>query len=92
MADFISRDKFSVTSSQVDRFISILVKKATMMSVRSISKVILEDSDDVVVLSIALSGKAAYIVNGDKQLLKIAYYKKMQIVSVNEFIQSIAKR
>ena len=27
LADVISRDKFSVTSSQVDRFISILVKK-----------------------------------------------------------------
>ncbi len=27
LADVISRDKFSVTSSQVDRFISILVKR-----------------------------------------------------------------
>ena len=92
LADVISRDKFSVTSSQVDRFISILVKKATIVSVHSIPKVILEDPDDDVVISTAFMGKAEYIVSGDKHLLKIAYYKKTQIVSVNHFIQIIANR
>ena len=92
LADVISRDKFSVTSSQVDRFISILVKKATIVSVHSIPKVILEDPDDDVVLTTAHNGKAEYIVSGDKHLLKIAYYKKTQIVSVNHFIQIIANR
>jgi len=92
LADVISRDKFSVTSSQIDRFISILVQKATMVSVRSIPKVILEDPDDDVVLTTALSGKAEFIVSGDKHLLKIACYKDTQIVSVNQFIQIIAKR
>ena len=92
LTDVISRDKFSATNSQIDRFISILVKKATMVSVRSIPKVILEDPDDDVVLTTALSGKAEYIVSGDKHLLKITCYEKTQIVSVNQFIQIIAKR
>jgi len=92
LADVISRDKFSATSSQVDRFISILVKKATIVSARSIPKVILEDPDDDVVLATALCGKAAYIVSGDKHLLKIACYEKTQIVSVNHFVQIIANR
>ena len=91
LADVISRDKFSVTRSQVDRFISILVKKATIVSVSSIPKVMLEDSDDDVVLAAAFNGKADYIVSGDKHLLKIACYEKTQIVSVNHFIQIIAK-
>jgi len=92
LADVISRDKFSATSSQVDRFISILVKKATIVSARSIPKVILEDPDDDVVLATALCGKEAYIVSGDKHLLKIACYEKTQIVSVNHFVQIIANR
>jgi putative PIN family toxin of toxin-antitoxin system len=92
LTDVISRDKFSATNSQIDRFISILVKKATMVSVRSIPKVILEDPDDDVVLVTALNGKAEYIVSGDKHLLKITNYNKTQIVSVNQFIQIIAKR
>ena len=92
LADVLSRDKFFVTIAQVDRFISILVRKAKMVSVHSISRVILEDPDDDIVLNTALSGKADYIVSGDKHLLKVACYKKMQIVSVNEFSQIIAKK
>lgn len=92
LADVLSRDKFFVTTSQVDRFISILVRKAQMVSVHSISKIILEDPDADIVLNTALSGKADYIVSGDKHLLKVACYKKMQIVSVNEFIQIITKK
>ena len=92
LADVLSRDKFSVTSSQVDRFISILVGKAKMVSVHSSSKVIPEDPDDDIVLNTALSGKADYIVSGDKHLLKKACYKKTQILSVNEFIQIISKK
>lgn len=92
LADVICREKFSVASSQVDRFVSILVKKAIMVSVRSSPKVTLEDPDDDVVLTTALCGKAEYIVSGDKHLLKIACYKKTQIVSLNQIIQIIAKR
>jgi predicted nucleic acid-binding protein len=67
------------------------VGKAKMVSVHSSSKVISEDPDDDIVLNTALSGKAEYIVSGDKHLLKIACYEKTQIVSANEFIQIIAK-
>jgi putative PIN family toxin of toxin-antitoxin system len=92
LADVTSRNKFSVTTSQVDKFISILVKKATIVSVHSIPKVILEDPDDDVVLATALSGKAEYMVSGDKHLLKKACYNKTRIVSVNQFSLIIAKR
>jgi putative PIN family toxin of toxin-antitoxin system len=89
LADVISRDKFSVTSSQVDRFISILARNAKMVSVHCISKVILEDPDDDMILATALIGKANYIISGDKHLLKIASYNKLKIVSVTEFINKI---
>ena len=89
LADVISRDKFSVTSSQVDRFISILARNAKMVSVHCISKVILEDPNDDMILATALIGKANYIISGDKHLLKIASYNKLKIVSVTEFINKI---
>jgi putative PIN family toxin of toxin-antitoxin system len=92
LADVLSREKFSITSIQVDRFISILVRKAQIVPVNSISKVILEDPDDNIVLNTAISGKADYIVSGDKHLLKVACYKKTRIVSVNELTRIIAKK
>lgn len=92
LADVLSREKFSVTSAQVDRLISILVKKATMVPAHSISKIIPEDPDDDIILNTAFSGKADYIVSGDKHILKLAYYKKTQILSVNEVFQITNKK
>ena len=37
----------------------------------------------------ARAAGAHYIVSGDKHLLKVACYKKTQIVSVNEFLKLI---
>jgi len=91
LADVLSRGKFLVTGVQVDKFISILVGKAQVVQVGSISEVVLEDPDDDIVLSTALSGKADYIVSGDRHLLKLACYEKTHIVSVNEFIRIISK-
>ena len=92
LADVISRDKFSIKGSQVDRFISVLARKAKMVSLHPISKVILEDPDDDIVLSTALIGKADYIISGDMHLLKIACYKNVKIVSVNKFIQILDRK
>jgi putative PIN family toxin of toxin-antitoxin system len=92
LVDVLSRDKFNVTSAQIDRFISVLVKQAIVVSVNSSLKIILEDPDDDMVLNTALSGKAEYIVSGDKHLLKIACYQNIKILSVNEFSQIIAKK
>ena len=91
LADVLSRGKFLVTGVQVDKFISILVGKAQIVQVSSISEVVLEDPDDDIVLCTALGGKADYIVSGDRHLLKLACYGKTRIVSVNEFIRIIAK-
>lgn len=92
LADVLSRDKFNVTSAQIDRFISVLVRQAIVVPVNSSLKIVLEDPDDDMVLNTALSGEAEYIVSGDKHLLKIACYKNVKILSVNEFSQIIAKK
>jgi len=81
LADVLSRDKFFVTSSQVDRFISVLVRKTKIVSVDSSFKVILEDPDDDIVLNTALSGKADYIVTGDKHLLSLRKFEDRGIES-----------
>lgn len=92
LADVLSRDKFCITNSQVAKFISIISRKAKMVPVQFTHKVIKEDPDDATVLNTALSRKADYIISGDKHLLKLAYYKKIRIVSVNEFNQIIKNK
>jgi len=54
--------------------------------------VVEEHSADNKFIECAQSANADYIISGDKHLLKVACYKKTQIVSVREFIQIITKK
>ncbi len=92
IADVLSRDKFNVTTAQIDRYISVLVRQAIVVSTHSNSKIVLEDPDDDIVLDTALAGQADYIVSDDKHLLKLASYKQVKIVSVNEFMKIAPKK
>ena len=91
LADVLSRDKFNIASAQIDRFISVLVRQAIIVPVNSNLKIVLQDPEDDIVLNTALSGEADYIVSGDKHLLKIACFKNVKVLRVNEIIQVIAK-
>jgi putative PIN family toxin of toxin-antitoxin system len=87
LADVLSREKFGVKAEAVNRYISILIRQTIVVPFVSNIKIVLEDPDDDIVLNTAISGKADYIVSGDKHLLKIANYNHIQIVTVNGFIQ-----
>jgi putative PIN family toxin of toxin-antitoxin system len=90
LADVLSRDKFSVTSAQVEKFISSLLRKATIIPVNSILKVILEDPDDDIVLNTALNGKADYVVSGDKHLVALKKFEKIEILKVNQMLEILS--
>jgi putative PIN family toxin of toxin-antitoxin system len=83
LADVLKRDKFLVADSQVDRFLKYLLRKSKMVTPTSRFKVIAEDPDDDVVLNTAYKGKAKYIVTGDKHLLELKTFKKVEIVTVS---------
>ena len=69
LAEFVevmSRDKFAeVGRSRLASFLSILVRRTTIVSVKHTRKVIAQDPDDDVVLSTARKGNASHIVSGD---------------------------
>jgi putative PIN family toxin of toxin-antitoxin system len=84
LEDVVSRDKFSVTDSQVDRFVSSLIRTSKVVLDNVRFKVVLEDPDDDVVLNTAYSGRAEFIVTGDHHLLVLGQFKKIKIVTVNQ--------
>jgi uncharacterized protein len=49
--------------------------------------VISEDPDDDMVLNTALSGKADYIVSGDKHMLTSKKYKSVKILKISEVLE-----
>ena len=90
LADVLSRDKFSVTSALIESFISILVRKATIVPVDYSLKIIVEDPDDNIVLNTTLNGKADYIVSGDKHLVSLKKFEKTEILKVNQMLEILS--
>lgn len=90
LAEFVevmSRKKFAdISRSQVDSFLTILLRRATIVSVKQTLKVIDEDPEDDIVLTTAVEGNASYIVSGDNHLLSLKRFKGVRIVTVEEML------
>jgi putative PIN family toxin of toxin-antitoxin system len=89
LADVLTRDKFAVKTSQVDRFLAVLVRKSKVVTPSSRFKIISEDPDDDIVLNTAYAGKAEYIVTGDRHLLALREFKRIKIVKVAQMLESL---
>ena len=92
LADVVSRDKFSVTGSQVDRFVSSLIRMSKVVPDNVRFKVVLEDPEDDVVINTAYSGQAEFIVTGDHRLLVLGQFKKIKIVTVNQMQDTLMEQ
>jgi putative PIN family toxin of toxin-antitoxin system len=92
LVDVLTRAKFiGINSRHVNRFLSILVRKAEVVRVREQVNVIAVDPGDNVVLSTACEGNADYIVSGDKHLLDLKEFRGVRIVTVKEMLELLAR-
>ena len=66
-----------------------MLKTAKFVKVTQKLQVVVEHPADDKFIDCAQAAGADYIVSGDKHLLKIARYRKTQIVPVNKFLQLI---
>ena len=87
LADVIIRDKFTITDSEVNRFLSSLTKISKIIQDKPRFKIIIEDPDDDVILNAAYNGKADYIITGDKDLLTWKKFKSIKILNVPELLE-----
>ncbi len=96
LAEFVevmSREKFvEVGSSHLASFLSILVRRTTIVSVKHTRRVIAQDPEDDMVLSTALKANASCIVSGDKHLLGLKRFKGVKIVTVDEMLETLSPR
>ena len=70
-----------------EELIEAILRFVRFVEVASRVKVVLEHPADDKFIDCAVEAKVDYVVSGDKHLLKVGTYKKIQIVSVNEFLQ-----
>ncbi len=92
LVDVLSRQKFAlVKRSQINRFLSKLIRGCEILAVSSHFEVVKEDRDDNTVLAAGHDGNAEYIVTGDKHLLALGQFRGMRIVKVTEMLDILSR-
>jgi uncharacterized protein len=86
------KNVYKTLGLQSEDLIEAVLKIAKFVKVTKKLHVVEEHSADDKFIECAQSAKADYIISGDKHLLKVACYKKTQIISVHEFIQILTKK
>ena len=89
--NILSRDevkaRFNYSTHDIEAFASSIRDASTIVKLKSNFKVIKEDREDDVVLNTAYSGRAGYIVSGDRHLIPLREFKGIKIVTVSEMLE-----
>jgi putative PIN family toxin of toxin-antitoxin system len=77
--------KYNLDKEELEATIQIMASRGILVHV--ITEVdVCRDPDDNVILSLALDGKADYIVSGDKDLLDLSPFQDIPIIKPAEFL------
>ncbi|MFQ5709712.1 MAG: putative toxin-antitoxin system toxin component, PIN family, partial [bacterium] len=82
-------DKFNIPNELIKEITRFLNEDTIVLEERTEIKVDIKDTDDIVLLGYALSGKATFFVTGDKELQKIKKLKSLRIISPREYWELI---
>ena len=87
LADVLNREKFDkyVTHDERMRFMVGFLKVAEMIEVSETFTVCRDPKDDKL-LELAVSGKADFLVTGDKDLLVLNPFRKVEIITPRAFL------
>ena len=85
--DVLKRDKFDkyITEEERMQFLAVLVKEATLVEITETITECRDPKDDKF-LELAINGKAACIVSGDKDLLILTPFREIPILTPAEFL------
>jgi len=90
LADVLNRPKFDkyVTHDQRMRFMVSFLKVAEMVEIRE-TIVACRDPKDDKLLELAVSGNADFLVTGDRDLLVLNPFRRVEIITPREFLDKI---
>jgi putative PIN family toxin of toxin-antitoxin system len=72
---------------KVEEYVDIIISNSIVVSSTENLKVIEADETDNRILECAVSGRAEYIVSGDRHLLNLREYKGIKIVKATEMTE-----
>ncbi|MBI4383338.1 MAG: putative toxin-antitoxin system toxin component, PIN family [Nitrospinae bacterium] len=83
----ILASKFGLTSGEIYRVVLDIQGSGKRVEVTSRETPIKEDSSDNLFVNLAMDGHARIIVSGDSHLLNLKEHKKIEIITVADFVK-----
>lgn len=83
------KEKFGLGEDEIKQTVLNLLRYSTLIDNPPALDVIKEDPEDNKVSSVAIKGKADYIVSGDSHLLDLKGYKGIRIITPRRFCEII---
>ncbi len=80
-------NKFSTFSDDFEEFVLVMSSRLTYIKLGKVKIDACRDEDDNRVLETAILGSASYIVSGDKDLLDLRAYEKVEILNPKDFLK-----
>lgn len=84
--DVLQRPKLRLKSRTIATIVNRVYRKAEFVAPEAEILVVLADTSDNKFIEAAITGKADYIVSGDKHLLELKEYESISIISARKFI------
>lgn len=88
--EVLGRERFNlyVTNEEREEFLEVLIERAVLVEItENIQEC--RDSKDNKILELALSGKAQYIISGDRDMLTLNPFREALILTADEFLTTI---
>ena len=89
VGDVIGRPKFHTGRGEIEHYIKSIIDIGNVVSVKEKIENGSRDKTDNKYLECALAGGVDYIISGDVHLLEMKEYKKIKIVTANEYLETL---
>ena len=84
--------KLKLPKNTNDNIIDYLTENATLHNPPALPHQICRDKNDDIILSLADTAKAPYIITGDNDLIELKRYKNTRIITPREFWEILRKK
>lgn len=85
----LSRPKFKIVRGELDDFAALILSKAEFVLPEESIYVVEADPSDNKFLEAAVTGRADYIVSGDKHLLDLKEFQGIAILTPHVFLERL---
>lgn len=81
--------KIRLPDELIREWVDLIVRNSMIVEPKEKIKIVKDDPKDDIFIETAIAGKVVYIVSRDKHLLKLKEFRKIKIVTPEEFIETI---